>query len=376
MLSASGASRWLACPPSARLEQEFPSSESIFADEGTLAHELSEWLIRHVAFGINIDKKLSEIQENELYNDEMYEYCMEFAIFVVDKVRNGPPGTILLQEQLFDLTEFIPEGFGTTDVNIIAESLLEIVDLKYGKGVPVDAFENKQMMTYALGAYEEFKLIYPIEEVRMTIYQPRIDNISSHVMPIKDLLKWGRTILKPGAIKAYNGEGEFFPGDHCKFCRARATCKALAKRNLQIAARDFDPATLPDEQIVKILAHADRIKNWLKSVEDYALQAAIEGRKWPGMKVVQGRSVRKITDEQAVFTKLLEAGYKEEDLVKKKLPGITHLQKVVSKLHMKEIVEPLLVKPPGSPTLVPESDKRPEWNSIEAAAADFSPVED
>lgn len=373
LLSASGASRWLTCPPSARLEEKMPSSESIYADEGTLAHELGEWLIRQKAFGVNVDHEIARIMANELYNEEMMGYCEEYADFVIEQIHSMPAGAFFIQEQRLNLTEYIPEGFGTVDNCIVSDEWLTIIDLKYGKGVPVNAYENKQLMVYALGAYEEYKLLYELQNVRMVIYQPRIDNSSVYEISTSDLVKWGREVLYPGALKAFEGIGDFIPGEHCRFCRVRPTCKAFAAHNLQVAAREFEPVVLTDEQIVKVLLRAGEIKKWLTSVEEYALQEALSGRKFPGLKLVKGRSVRKISDEEAVLAKIKERKIDPGIVTKpSRLEGITNLQKLLTKEQFKDCVEPFLVKPDGKPTLTVEEDNRPEFNSTQSAADDFS----
>lgn len=370
LLSASGASRWLVCTPSPRLELEIEETTSAYADEGTLAHELGEWLIRNKAYGVGIKKHLARIQANELYSDEMLEYCNDYADFVVESYKKAPKGAILMQEQRLNLTEFIPEGFGTVDNAIISSEGIHIIDLKYGKGVPVDAYENKQMMVYALGVYMCYDLIHNIKEIVMTIYQPRIDNTSTYVISADNLLRWAREVLKPTAKIAYEGLGELVAGEHCRFCRFRPTCKENATRNLQIAAREFDVVSLTPEQISKILSRSAGIKNWLTSVEEYALKEAIKGKKWPGMKVVQGRSTRKYTDEKKIYEALKAEGIDVE--MKTKLPGIIELTKAVSKDVFEKIVNPFVHKPPGAPTLVSEEDKRPEFNRSAEASDDFS----
>lgn len=372
ILSASGASRWLTCTPSARLETQFEEVESEYADEGTLAHELAVIMIRHKAGWIrDIESATRVVREDSLYTEEMWGFIEEYAQFVVDKVREAPDGVILLQEHRIDLTHYIPEGFGTVDVGIAAPGILEIVDLKYGKGVPVDAYENKQMMVYALGILEEMLLIYPIEVVRMTIYQPRIENISMYEMSTEDLLKWSNEVLRPTALIAFQGQGDLIAGDHCRWCRVRPVCVANAKLNLQLAKKDFEITQMTDEQISKLLVKADAFKKWITSVEEYALSEAINrNRKWPGLKLVQGKSNRRYTDEKKIIEELVKH-YPEEEIVNKKLLGITDMSKKISKLHFKEAVEPYLVKPPGAPTLVSITDKRPEFNSNVAAAIDF-----
>lgn len=377
LLSASGAKRWMTCTPSARLEEHIPQVESPYADEGTLAHEIGEWLIKEAIWGISVQHEIDKLKDNPFYSDEMYEYCWGYAEFVATRLREAPDGAVLIQEQRLALTEFIPEGFGTTDNAIVAPGYCEIIDLKYGKGVPVDSYENPQLMVYALGVLAEYDLLYDIKNVVMTIYQPRIDNTSTYEITANNLYRWGRETLRPAALLAFQGIGDILPGEHCKFCRVRPVCKEHAKYNLALAAREFEPAEITDEQLVKILKRAKAIKNWITSVEQYALRRALEGHKWPGLKVVEGRSVRKYSDQQAVIEAISAAGLPEDDFVIKKLPGITELSKKMSKLDFQKIVEPLLIKPKGSPTLADEDDKRPEWNSSAAAYLDFmSPDED
>jgi hypothetical protein len=378
MLSASGASRWLACPPSALYEREFPESQSSYADEGTLAHELATILIGQKGWGINMDGPIKRIKEHELYSDEMMEYIDTYAEFVVNRFRDAPEGAILCLEQLVSLETYIPKGYGTVDVGIPANRVLEVIDLKYGKGVPVHAEENPQAMTYALGLLDEYDLLYDIQLVRITIYQPRIDNVSTYEITAKNLKRWGYEVLKAGALKATVGEGEYVAGDHCRFCRARSMCKTAATYNLQLATRDFaPPQNVTDDQVVKILKRAASMKQWIKAVEEKALEMAVmQGKKWPGMKVVQGRSVRKYTDQGAIIENLKKAGIPEEEVVNKKLLGITEMSKKLTTLQFQQLVEPHVIKPPGKPTLVDESDKRPEFNSSEAAALDFASGED
>lgn len=244
MLSASGASRWLICTPSARLEQTIDEIESNYADEGTVAHRLAELLIKHKLKKVSpkgYADKLDEIMNTEYYSEEMHGYVEEYAEFVMDTLRAAEPGTILFQEQRLELEAFIPEGFGTTDIMMINPKKLYITDYKHGKGVPVSAVENSQIKVYALGALKEFDFLYnDIKEVEMTIYQPRIENVSTYIMTVEDLMHWGYSVLKPTAQIAYEGLGEFIPGEHCQFCRARPVCKATAVYNLQLAAKTFE----------------------------------------------------------------------------------------------------------------------------------------
>lgn len=384
MLSASGASRWLVCTPSARLEETLDEVESVYADEGTLAHDIAKHMIlyklkRYSSEGAYKDT-MTRFKEDELFNEEMLEYLDEYSSFVVAKYKSDSRNLIFLEQKL-ELEEYIPEGFGTVDVMIINPDLLQVIDYKHGKGVPVDAVENSQTKVYSLGALKEFDFFFDkVKTIQMTIYQPRIENISTFEISTQELLLWAEEVLKPTALIAFNGLGEYVPGSHCKFCRAKPTCKAHAVYNLQLAAQEFavptvvnpTPANLiTDEQVSKILLRAKRMKEWITSVEEYALREALGGKKWPGLKLVSGRSSRKYGDEKQIMKNLLAAGIEEEKVVNKKLPGIIELSKNISKLDFKKYVEPHIVKPDGSPALVSEKDKRPERNSDTAAALDF-----
>ena len=313
---------------------------------------------------------------SELYDDSMLEYCEDYAVLVMERFAEAQTHTkdakIFLEKKL-DMTTYVPDGFGTADVAIIADGFMETIDLKYGKGVAVDVTENKQQMLYALGALVDFNFIYEITDVRMTIYQPRIGNIASWEVSVTDLLSWAENELKPKAQMAFNGEGEFAPGNHCRFCRGKAKCKALATYNLELAAYDFkDSNLLEDGEIADILTRSDMFTSWITAVEEHALNEAVNnGKKWPGYKVVEGRSNRKYEDADKVAETLKGAGYKDDIIFTKKLLSITNLEKEIGKKPFGDLVGPMLIKPPGKPTLVPESDKRPAYHSAEAAKADF-----
>jgi hypothetical protein len=380
ILSPSGASRWLACTPSARLEQQFPDSAGAAAKEGTLAHALGELIIRHKLGLINeviYDQAILEIEASDLFDSSMMEHAENYGVFVLERYSDAQAHTsdaLIYLEQRLNLTDYVPEGFGTGDVVIIADSVLDLIDLKYGKGVPVSAEENKQMMLYALGALREFDYMYDIDRVRMTIYQPRIDNFSSWEIPVTTLREWAETELKPRAALAFDGLGEYAPGSHCRFCRAKAVCKAHAEMHLGIAQYDFKNADLlTDDEVSDILSRADAFKNWITAVEDHALTEAVNnGKHWPGYKLVEGRSNRKYQDETIVASKLLEAGFKEEVIYKKEILGITAMEKAIGKKVFAAHLSDMIIKPAGKPTLAPLSDKRPEYNSCESAVNDFS----
>lgn len=379
ILSASGAYRWLACPPSARLEEQFAETTSTYAEEGTLAHGMAEQKLRFLLKQISAqdyDQALQIFEKNEFYSASMLDYIETYTSIVMEKVNEAKARSadaVVLLEQKLDFSDWVPEGFGTGDVVIISDGVLEIIDLKYGKGVPVAAEDNAQMKLYALGALATFDSLYDIKTVRMTIVQPRLDSISSDEIPAETLYWWADTELIKRAQLAWEGKGEFQAGEHCRFCRARYTCRARAEANLELAKMEFKkPEILTDEEIGEVLKQADELKAWVSDVFDYALvQARDHGKKFPGWKLVEGRSVRQYADEGAVAKKLTEAGYKEEQIYEKRLWGITAMEKLLGKTLFNELLGGLVIKPPGKPTLVPEADKRPEINSIAAAMADF-----
>lgn len=372
VLSPSAASRWLACAPSARLEEKFPDKAGSFAEEGTLAHEFGEAILKNKSKELkarSFSKRISELSESKYYTQELQSYAENYADFVWSKylaAKKADPLAKLRIEEKIDLTSYVPEGFGTGDAVIIANGVMEIIDLKYGKGVKVSAEGNKQMMSYALGALDMFGFIYDVRAVRMSIYQPRLDNISEWEMPLSDLLLWGEKELKPGAEKAFKGEGEYVAGNHCKFCKAKAQCKALADYNLSLSKYDFaDPVLLGNEDIADILQRADQFKSWLTSIEEFALQSALEGKRFPGFKLVEGRSIRKYSDETKIAEVLCENGFDENQIYDKKLKTITAMEKLVTKATFNALCAPFVIKPEGKPTLVPDSDLRPEYNSAE-----------
>lgn len=380
LLSPSSASRWLNCTPSARLEQQFPETTSEYADEGTLAHKLGELLIRQTLKTVEkaqFKSLMKEVEDSKHFDASMENYCEDYAVFVVEQFADAQSRTkdaLIFLEHKLDMSEYVPEGFGTGDVVIIADGILDFTDLKYGKGVPVSAVENKQMMLYGLGALRSFDHLYDIHTVRMTIYQPRIDNISTWEISVEDLKAWAEYELKPKAEMAFKGEGEYKAGNHCQFCKAKATCRTLAEKNLELAVHEFqDPALLTDEQISDILGRIKLFTIWTDAVEAHALTQAVDhGKKWPGYKLVEGRSNRQYKDETAVADVLLKKGFAEDLIYKKKIIGITEMEKNVGKKQFTELLSDLIIKPAGKPTLVPESDKRPEFKSVDSAVRDFA----
>jgi hypothetical protein len=379
-LSASGSKRWLSCPPSAKLEQSFPDSQSTYAAEGSFAHSLGELELRKY-LGYLTDEShellLKDLQANDFYSKEMADHVQTYVDICIEKInaaRAVSKDAVILLEQRLDYSAWVPEGFGTGDVVIIADGKAEVVDLKYGKGVPVEAEGNTQMRLYGLGALHQFDFLYGIDEITMTIVQPRLDSISSETLTSNELLDWAEAVVRPKAKLAWAGEGEFSAGDHCKFCRANPTCRARAEENLKLAALDFqEPFLLEAHEIGEILGKLGRFIDWAKDVQDYALDQAVNhGVTWPGWKVVEGTSRRKYVDEDCVATVLLAAGYKDEVIYEKSLHGITKMTELLGKKPFNALLTSYIVKPPGKPTLAPESDKRPAINSVASAQADFS----
>ena len=370
LLGASSSARWLVCTPSARLEAMFPDEQSPYAAEGTIAHDLAESILRHKLEG----KKAPKLDD---YSTEMIEAVNRYVDICEEKVneaRARSSDAEAMIEARLDFSRWVPEGFGTGDMVIVADGILEVIDLKYGKGVPVSAVENTQMRLYALGAYDVNEFLYDIKTVRMTIVQPRLDSVSTDEMSLEELLDWGEDV-KPIAQRAFNGEGECTPCDYCNFCKARHTCRALADTCLATFYKNggkLNPL-LTDREVSDILAMKDLISKWIKGVYDFAYEKALSGEKqWPGYKLVEGTSRRTITDPEAVAQTLLDNGYKEEDIFKpRELEGITNLQKVLGKKGVTEYLEAFIDKPEGKPTLVPDSDKRPAINTVETMMNEF-----
>lgn len=373
LLPASGAHRWLACPPSARLEEQFPQgTSSVSAAEGTFAHEYAEMTIKSFYSMISkydYDKYLKQAKVNEYYSNDLVEYITEYIDMVISKYEDAKKRdkeAVLLIEQRLDFSEWAKEGFGTGDAVIIADGLMEICDLKYGRNIPVKAENNPQLRLYALGAYHEFSFLYDFDSIQITICQPRNGGISSELLPVRALLEWGEQV-KEIAELAYEGKGELKAGGHCKFCNAAPKCRKLAELNLEIAKYDFkDCNLLSDTELTDILGRVDELVSYANKVKDYCLVEAISGKHFEGFKLVEGRSVSKFTDTDKVTETLIADGFTEDEIYKpKELLGMTALKKVVGTKHFTELLSGLLVKPQGKPTLVPASDKRPEFNSAE-----------
>ena len=363
ILSASSSHRWLHCLPSARLELEFENTNGEAAKEGTAAHALSEHKLKK-ALRIRSKRPTSEYDSDEM--EECTDAYVDFIMEQVELARKSCTDPIVLIEQRLDFSCYVPDGFGTGDCVIISDDRLHIVDFKYGMGVLVDAEDNPQMKLYALGALEIYDSLYDIKEISMTIFQPRRENVSTWTVPVEELKAWAEEELKPKAAKAYQGEGEYMPGPWCTFCRASTRCRARADENLKLAQMEFKmPPLLTDSEIEEVLTILPDLTKWANEITAYATDAAVNhGKEWHGFKVVEGRSVRKYKDENAVAEKAVISGYK--DIYRKSLIPMTEMQKLMGKTKFEEILGNLIYKPPGKPTLVHNSDKRPAMNVADA----------
>lgn len=379
LLSASGAHRWLECTPSAQLELQFPQSTSEYAEEGTAAHELCELTARYWLGEISeaeYENQRDELAKGKYYNAEMQECANDYAKFVAEKtaaVRETCEDAFTALEVRVDFSKYVKDGFGTGDCIIVSDNVLEIIDFKYGKGVRVEAAGNPQMKLYALGAYLEYNTLFDIDSVRMTIFQPRLSGVqSSDEITVKELLEWAEKYVKPRAKLAYKGEGEFAPSEEvCKFCRAKAQCKARADKNLKLFDEAPDVLLLTPEDAGKILEQAGDIQSWLADLESLVSSTLLAGQPVEGWKMVEGRSNRRFADELKVVAAMKSAGYDESLLYERKLITLTQMEKDFGKKAVAETLGELIVKPQGKPTLAPAKDKRPEFRPEEQLLAEF-----
>lgn len=363
LLGASGAARWLACTPSARLEETLPEKTSEYAEEGRLAHEIAELKLRKAfvePMGVRaFNNRLKKFKENPLFQDEMLKHTDTYLEYIQGIVHGFDSPPYIAVEKRVDYSEYVPEGFGTADCIIIGGSTMYVIDFKYGKGVSVSAENNPQMMLYALGAYEAYNFLYPIETVKMAIVQPRLNDISEFEISINDLLYWATNTVMGAAEKAWTGKGEFVPGEHCRFCRAKSLCKARSEFNLELEKYEgMKPPLISNDEVGKILAVAQDLAKWVKDLEEYALAECLAGNEIPGWKAVEGRSIRQFTDQEQAFNVLVQHGIEEAMLYERKPITLSATEKLVGKKKFNELLASFVDKPPGKPTLVPESDKR------------------
>ena len=392
LLAPSSAKRWMTCAPSARLEATMPDKDTAYTREGTIAHAMAESILRNLlksepktfpeaglyfeTYGKEIAEFCRTCEREGLDWREMAEtvyenYCrLVYETYLGAKLED--PEAVLLIEAKLKLGEFIPEGFGSSDAVLIYGDTLEVFDLKYGKGVKVSADENAQMMCYALGAYLGPGELYDIKWVQMTIIQPRLKHESSYRIHAIDLMFWADQVLKPAARMAFEGKGEQVPGEHCRFCKVAAKCRALADYTLRVTQEKTEPGVMSLEEIAELLPHFATIKSWISSVEEFALEAALEGDTIPGYKVVEGRSVRKISNPAEAIARLDGAGIPAENYLKPaELKTITDLEKTLTKKGFKTILGDLVIKPEGKPTLVEEADPREPFSK---AKNDFKDI--
>ena len=371
ILSASSAHRWIECPPSVKLCENFEDESTVYAQEGTDAHAMCEYKVKKL-LGMKVKNPKNKL---EYFNEEMDEHSDAYAAFAAEEIArikemDGKEPLVEVEKHL-DYSRWVPEGFGTGDLIIVGNTELTVIDFKYGQGVAVSAEKNAQMMCYALGALDAWDGIYDFETVNMMIFQPRISNYSSYTTTPSELYAWADDVLCPAAKLAIKGEGEFKAGPHCRFCKARSVCRKRAEENLKMAKYDFKPPDLlTDQEISIVLSQCDELIRWANDVKEYALDYMMKGNEIPGFKIVEGRSNRKYLDEQKVADVVTDAGY---DPYEKKLLPITSMTKRLGKEKFNELLGSLVVKPQGKPTLVDESDSRPPMNT---AFEDFNDIDE
>lgn len=369
VLSASGADKWLNCPPSARLEESYPDTSSPYAKEGTLAHEIAEFKARNYFIETlpkrTFTSKLNKFKKDELYQNEMDEYTESYLEYIKEVAMKYPSKPYIALEKKIDFSKYVPDGYGTCDCILIHGNDMHIIDFKYGKGVQVSAENNSQLMLYALGALEAYSMLYQIETVHLSIFQPRIDNISCFEISAANLLSWAVGEVEPKAKLAYDGIGDFKAGEHCRFCKAQAQCRAKAESIISVFPVKEEPALLTDDEIGLILAKAKELVSWSNAVEDYALNAILSGKEIQGWKAVEGRSVRVFSDADKAFEKIVESGTPEEMLYERKPLSLSQIEKLLGKKEFESIVSSFVIKPQGKPTLAPSDDKRPVFNKVD-----------
>lgn len=378
LLSASSAHRWLHCTGSPKLEQEFPDSASVYAQEGTLAHELCELKLKKYTTMMPkgaYTRAHNKIMKSELWQNEMESTSETYLEYVKGIMLACDTKPVVVIEKRVDFSRYVPEGFGTADCLILAGDTLHVVDYKHGKGVIVDADHNPQMMLYALGAMDEFALVYRFETVHMTIVQPRVNNISEFTMSAEDLRSWGESVVKPKAEAAISGNGTFEAGDWCRFCRAKQQCKTRYESNDSLypeLSERHDPRLITLDELGEYLRRGRDMAAWLEDMKEYALSESLAGAEVPGWKAVEGRGSRAFTDTDEAVDTLIKNGIDESVLYERRVLTLAQMEKAVGKKAFGELVGDLVVKNPGKPTLVEESDKRPKITNQPTAAGVFN----
>lgn len=375
LLSASASHRWLACPPSVRLEEQFPDSTSDFAREGTLAHEIAELKLRKYftepMSQRTFNTRLNKMKKHELYQEEMLKHTDTYLEYLKGISLSLSSAPYVAVEKRINYSSYAPEGFGTVDCLMVGGDTLYVTDFKYGKGVAVSAENNPQMKLYALGAYLEYSFLYPIKTIKLAIIQPRLNIISEFDLTVQELLSWGDEI-KPVAEDAFAGKGDFVPGEHCKFCRAKAQCRARAEEFSALAYfTSLKPPLLTDEEVGQMLERGQHVESWIKALKDYALGQCLKGNEVPGWKAVEGRGSRSFVDQDKAFDHLRVNGVDEAILYERVPLTVSKIEKVLKKKEFTSLLDEAgyIVKSPGKPTLAPAGDKRKSISPD--ASADF-----
>ena len=386
LLGPSNAYQWAACPPSARLSEGLPDTGSEAAKEGTLAHELAELKLRNYFHSVDFGKRklaaaVKKLKENPLWDDEMMGYTDDYMDYVKAAALSFPAEPTVAIEKKVDISEYVPECFGTADCLLIGGGVIHVIDFKYGKNPSgrVEAENNLQMQLYALGAWTASRMLYRVDRIRMSIVQPRLpDGITEWEIPLEKLLETGEWI-RERALLAWKGEGEYHPDEKtCRFCRAKGRCRARAEKNIELAfapAKGKLPPLISNEEMGKYLLQGQDVAKWLSDLQDCALRECLAGRDVPGWKAVEGRSTRKWTDMDAAFGRLIESGINAAVLWERKPVTLAQIEKIVGKKDFAECVGEYVVKEPGKPALVQESDNRPAITSRVAAAEAFKEEE-
>ena len=378
LLSASSAHRWLHCTGSPLLEKEFPDTTSVYAQEGTLAHELCELKLKKYTTIMpkgTYTRAHNKIMKSELWQNEMESTSETYLEYVKEIMLACEIAPAVLIEKRVDFSRYVPDGFGTADCLILAGDTLHVIDYKHGKGVVVDADHNSQMMLYALGAMDELSLLYRFKSVHMVIVQPRVSNISEFTMTADELTDWGETVVKPKAEAAMSGKGEFEAGDWCRFCRAKQQCKTRYESNDSLYSElsaQHDPRLITLDELGEYLRRGRDMATWLEDMKEYALSESLAGADVPGWKAVEGRGSRAFTDTDEAVDTLIKNGIDESVLYERRVLTLAQMEKAVGKKAFGEIVGNLVVKNPGKPTLVEESDKRPKITNQPTAADVFN----
>lgn len=363
LLGPSGAHKWIHCTPSARLEEQFPDTTSEYAAEGSLAHSIAELKLKKAFVEPmgprTFNKELKKLQKDPLYQDEMLKHTDTYLNYVSEIVHSFTSPPYIAVEKKLDYSQYVPEGFGTGDCILIHDNTLYVIDFKYGQGVPVSAFENPQMMLYALGALLDYSFLYPIEKVKMAIVQPRRDSISEYETTADDIMYFATNTVQGAAKLAWKGEGEFVPGEHCRFCRAGSLCRARAVFNTSLESYHYmTPSLISNEEVGSILEKAQDLAKWADKLEAYALAETLKGVEIPGWKAVEGRGKRTFKDQDTAFKHLTANGYEEALLYKREPLTVPAIEELLGKETYKNLMETFVIVEPGKPTLVPISVNR------------------